>query len=417
MPAGGSTGSSCPANAFGGALGACHAGEIAFTFDWFAGDGPMPGWTFHDRTDETQALAARLVGDRRPLRPHRRPQRRRPARVAPLLGRRPAGAGPRRPDPRRRRSRRGRAQALGRAVGGSCSAPGGPAGVSWLRSGSVVEPKVSSSPSWRTRSLTLTPLILVPLVEPRSASTNPPPEGRISAWLRLTLGSSSVMTLSGMRPMVTTVSPSTKRSPLGSTSEPAPAPPSPSRSRAAIENEPIAHRRVDLEADGDRAHELVALFAGVVAGELGEVAGHRVGDLGELVGVLLRQVHGEVVGHHGVAPHADGAGVVHLAGEPPADLDGAQARPEGAGERPLDHLLQPLLEVPQSHRGRRLAMVRPGRHPPAVRPAPIRMWGVAEGCATVSTPTRASGGIGRRAGFRCLCPSGRGGSSPPSPTV
>ena len=31
--------------------------------------------------------------------------------------------------------------------------------------------------------------------------------------------------------------------------------------------------------------------------------------------------------------------------------------------------------------------------------------------------TRASGGIGRRAGFRCLCPSGRGGSSPPSPTV
>src|SRR6478752_5658187 len=30
--------------------------------------------------------------------------------------------------------------------------------------------------------------------------------------------------------------------------------------------------------------------------------------------------------------------------------------------------------------------------------------------------TRASGGIGRRAGFRFLCPQGRGGSSPPSPT-
>ena len=29
---------------------------------------------------------------------------------------------------------------------------------------------------------------------------------------------------------------------------------------------------------------------------------------------------------------------------------------------------------------------------------------------------RASGGIGRRAGFRCLCPKGCGGSSPPSPT-
>ena len=30
--------------------------------------------------------------------------------------------------------------------------------------------------------------------------------------------------------------------------------------------------------------------------------------------------------------------------------------------------------------------------------------------------TRASGGIGRRAGFRFLCPRGRGGSTPPSPT-
>ena len=29
---------------------------------------------------------------------------------------------------------------------------------------------------------------------------------------------------------------------------------------------------------------------------------------------------------------------------------------------------------------------------------------------------RASGGIGRRAGFRCQCPKGRGGSSPPSRT-
>src|SRR5438128_6164070 len=29
----------------------------------------------------------------------------------------------------------------------------------------------------------------------------------------------------------------------------------------------------------------------------------------------------------------------------------------------------------------------------------------------------ASGGIGRRAGFRFLCPKGRGGSTPPSPTT
>ena len=48
-----------PSTAFGGALKACHAGEIAFTFDWFAGDGDMPGWTFHDRTDATRSLAQR----------------------------------------------------------------------------------------------------------------------------------------------------------------------------------------------------------------------------------------------------------------------------------------------------------------------------------------------------------------------
>lgn len=43
--------------AFGGALGANHAGEIAFTFDWLAGEGPMPGWTFHDATDANREIA------------------------------------------------------------------------------------------------------------------------------------------------------------------------------------------------------------------------------------------------------------------------------------------------------------------------------------------------------------------------
>ncbi|MFP5320535.1 MAG: carboxylesterase/lipase family protein [Acidimicrobiia bacterium] len=46
-----------PSTAFGGALGATHASEIAFTFDWLAGDGPLPGWTFHDRTDSTRSVA------------------------------------------------------------------------------------------------------------------------------------------------------------------------------------------------------------------------------------------------------------------------------------------------------------------------------------------------------------------------
>src|SRR5690606_14028411 len=34
-----------------------------------------------------------------------------------------------------------------------------------------------------------------------------------------------------------------------------------------------------------------------------------------------------------------------------------------------------------------------------------------------ATRARASGGIGRRAGFRCQCPYGRGGSSPPLRTA
>jgi len=46
-----------PSTAFGGALGATHASEIAFTFDWLAGDGPLPGWTFHERTDAARSVA------------------------------------------------------------------------------------------------------------------------------------------------------------------------------------------------------------------------------------------------------------------------------------------------------------------------------------------------------------------------
>src|SRR5688572_8402994 len=36
--------------------------------------------------------------------------------------------------------------------------------------------------------------------------------------------------------------------------------------------------------------------------------------------------------------------------------------------------------------------------------------------ASSDAASRASGGIGRRAGFRCQCPKGRGGSTPPSRT-
>ena len=47
---------------------------------------------------------------------------------------------------------------------------------------------------------------------------------------------------------------------------------------------------------------------------------------------------------------------------------------------------------------------------------PERRAGRRRGSASLIVSTRASGGIGRRAGFRFLCPKGCGGSSPPSPT-
>ena len=58
------------------------------------------------------------------------------------------------------------------------------------------------------------------------------------------------------------------------------------------------------------------------------------------------------------------------------------------------------------------------------RAAPARRFGSpvgvipsrGESAGPADAATRASGGIGRRAGFRCQCPKGRGGSTPPSRT-
>ena len=72
--------------------------------------------------------------------------------------------------------------------------------------------------------LTRTPFTRVPLVDPRSTTANRSPWGRTSAWLRLTFGSASTRLQSGCRPTLITDSVREKRSPLGSTSEPAPAP-------------------------------------------------------------------------------------------------------------------------------------------------------------------------------------------------
>src|SRR5581483_2873408 len=153
------------------------------------------------------------------------------------------------------------------------------------------------------------------------------------------------------------------------------------------------HRGVDLELDLDRAEERVALVASVLASGVAQLAQQRVVDLGEVLVVLRAQVDGEVVRHHRAPADVDGAVVVHLPHEPAAELDGAQAAAEGACEDTLHHSLESPFESGQAH-GRPLYA----------------------GLVTWPTVTRASGGIGRRAGFRFLCPQGRGGSSPPSPT-
>src|SRR5436190_17951247 len=85
------------------------------------------------------------------------------------------------------------------------------------------------------------------------------------------------------------------------------------------------------------------------------------------------------------------------------DFHGLQPTAEGLPECALHHALEALLEPLEAHaRSVRRSISRP---------EPL---GRAD---TIRNPLRASGGIGRRAGFRCLCPQGRGGSSPPSPTT
>src|SRR5690606_39571008 len=189
---------------------------------------------------------------------------------------------------------------------------------------------------------------------------------------------------------------------------------------AALDLEPPgAEGLVDDHLDLDRAHEPVALVAGVGPGGVGQLTPQRVLDLPELLVVARRQVDGEVVRGHRLATDADRDVVVHLPGQAAGELDGSDARPEGAGERALDHAFQPPCETTDRHEwaGYRCApsftLSGAGRG----HGGPARRWWI------LRTPryrrglaARASGGIGRRAGFRCQCPKGRGGSSPPSPT-
>jgi len=64
------------------------------------------------------------------------------------------------------------------------------------------------------------PFSPVPFIEPRSATMNPFPEGRISAWRRDARGSAMTTVESGERPISDGSSPSGIRRPSGRTSDP-----------------------------------------------------------------------------------------------------------------------------------------------------------------------------------------------------
>src|SRR4051812_10723664 len=77
-------------------------------------------------------------------------------------------------------------------------------------------------------------------------------------------------------------------------------------------------------------------------------------------------------------------------------------RPSSTGRRPLRNA---RAKAPSTMRSKRRSNPERPTADHCMRPAIVAFL-----------VTRASGGIGRRAGFRFQCPKGRGGSSPPSPT-
>ena len=104
------------------------------------------------------------------------------------------------------------------------------------------------------------------------------------------------------------------------------------------------HLVVDHHFDGDIAHEVIPLRAGVLAGGLTELGVERVVDLGE-AGVIARaERNGEQVRHDAPTLHVDAAMIVDLAEETTPQFDRTDGGLGAAGKHALDHTLQTVLE-------------------------------------------------------------------------
>src|SRR5208282_957296 len=162
-----------------------------------------------------------------------------------------------------------------------------------------------------------------------------------------------------------------------------------------------------FEPHPNRPYERVALFLCVVPGQVGQLDTQTLGVHVEALVVALGQFDDKVVGHQRASLGHDGGPVVHLTLDRARHLDWLQLGPEGAREGTFYHAFKTTLEALQnSQRATSLHVPRPRWYPGR---------GSARGRANLLV---AQGGWrnGRRARFRSVCPKGREGSNPSSPT-
>src|SRR6266568_5201548 len=108
------------------------------------------------------------------------------------------------------------------------------------------------------------------------------------------------------------------------------------------------HLGHSLETHPHRAHERVALFLGVVPGQIGEFDAEALGVHLEALVVALGQLDDEIVRHQRAPLGHDGGPVVHLALDRARHLDWLQLGPEGAREGTLYHAFKTTLEALQN---------------------------------------------------------------------